>query len=413
MSLEVRTIGESDFPGWLRAVNTGFHRPPTVTEEEVALRRSQTDLDRTQGAFDGSRCVATFRSMPRELTVPGGAVLPASAITNVTVTATHRRRGLASRMMAAELDASVGRGEPVAILVAAEYPIYGRYGFGPAAGFTEWEVDTARAGRPQGAPSDSGRIDLADQAEVLKLGPQLHDRVRLRTPGAINRTERFWEYSTGKVTIPSHPWKEPLSVFYRDASGRVDGLASYIVEDGWHGMFPKVPLTVQELIAATPEAERALWRYLLSVDWVATIRTGFRAQDDVLPLLLADPRAAHVHSTSDFMWLRLLDVPRALAARTYAAPGAVVLDVADPYGHAAGRFRLEAAADGTATAEAAPSAAPDVTLSAAALASLYLGDESAARLTVTGGATESRPGGAARLDALFRTARKPWAIDTF
>ncbi|WP_405767751.1 GNAT family N-acetyltransferase [Actinacidiphila glaucinigra] len=413
MSLEVRTIGESDFPGWLRAVNTGFHRPPSVTEEEIALRRSQTDLERTQGAFDEGCCVATFRSMPRELTVPGGAVLPASAITNVTVTATHRRRGLASRMMAAELDASVRRGEPVAILVAAEYRIYGRFGFGPAAGVTEWEVDTARAGRPQGAPSDSGRVDLADPSEVLKLGPQLHDRVRLRHPGAINRTERFWEYATGTVVNPAFPWKEPIFVLYRDASGRVDGLAAYTAEDTWHGMFPKVPLTVRELFAATPEAERALWRYLLAIDWVATVRTGFRGPDDVLPLLLDDPRAAHVHSTSDFLWLRLLDVPRALSARTYAAPGSVVLDVTDPDGYAAGRFRLKAAADGTATAEAAPSAAPDVSLTAAALAALYLGDESAARLTVTGGVTESRPGGVARVDALFRTARKPWPIDTF
>lgn len=159
--------------------------------------------------------------------------------------------------------------------------------------------------------------------------------MRLRHPGAINRTERNWEYATGTVINPSFPWKEPTFVLYRDASGRVDGLAAYTAEDTWHGMFPKVPLTVRELIAATPEAERALWRYLLAMDWVATVRTGFRGQDDVLPLLLDDPRAAHVHSTSDFLWLRLLDVPRALAARTYAAPGTVVLDVTDPDGYAA------------------------------------------------------------------------------
>ncbi|MFJ4851167.1 MULTISPECIES: GNAT family N-acetyltransferase [unclassified Streptomyces] len=414
MSLEVRTLEASDFAGWLRATRLGFHRPATVSDEEIELRRPYTDLARTQGAFDDGRCVATFRSMPRDLTVPGGAVLPSSAITHVTVSATHRRRGVASRMMANELAATAERGEPLAILIAAEYPIYGRFGFGPAAGVTEWHVDTARAGlRPPGDDED-GRVELVDPADVLKSGPELHERVRVQVPGSINRNDRWWEQFTGKVRMSAdEPWKEPIFAFYRDSSGRVDGLAAYTVADEWHGMYPQAPLEIKNLIAATPAAERALWRYLLSIDWVTTVRTGFRAHDDVMPLLLADRRAARVDNSSDFLWLRFVDVPRSLAARTYAAPGTVVLDVLDPYGYAAGRFRLDVSPDGTATAEAAPSAAPDLTLTAADLAALYLGDESAVRLATVGQVTESRPGAAAQVDALFRTSRKPWAIDGF
>jgi predicted acetyltransferase len=112
------------------------------------------------------------------------------------------------------------------------------------------------------------------------------------------------------------------------------------------------------------------------------------------------------------MWLRVLDAPRALAARTYAAPGALVLDVVDPAGFASGRFRLDVSTDGTATC-APTQAAPDITLTASDLATLYLGDGSAARLAALGRLTEDRPGSAALTDALFHTPRRPWCPDVF
>lgn len=331
MTLDVRTITDSDVPQWLSALNVGFLHAATVPDEEVEIRRAGLDLDRTQGAFDEGRCVATFRSMPRELTVPGGALVAADAITNVSVSATHRRRGIAGRMMANALTAAKERGDALAILIAAEYPIYGRFGFGPATTITEWEIEVARATKSAPAVVEPGRLEVITPAEALKIGPELHDRFRRLTPGAINRLDRWWELSTGTVRMPSEDWKEPLFVVHRDAStGRPDGLATYRVEEKWQGMLPNCPLTVSHLIAATPTAERALWRYLLSVDWVTTIHTGLRAPDDILLALLTDPRAARVSHSTDLMWLRLLDTPRALSARTYATPGTLVLAVDDP-----------------------------------------------------------------------------------
>jgi predicted acetyltransferase len=397
----------------MSALSVGFLRAPTVADEEVEIRRAGLDLDRTQGAFDAGRCVATFRSMPRELTVPGGALVAADAITNVSVSATHRRRGIASRMMADDLTAAKERGDALAILIAAEYPIYGRFGFGPATAITEWEIEVARATKSAPAVAEPGRLELITPAEALKLGPELHDRFRRRTPGAINRPDRWWELATGTVRMPSEDWKEPLFVLHRDAStGRPDGLATYRVEEKWHGMLSNCPLSVSHLIAATPTAERALWRYLLSVDWVTTVHTGFRAPDDILPALLTDPRAARVSHSTDFMWLRILDTPRALSARTYATPGTLVLAITDPHGHASGTFRLEASTDGTATC-ALTDTVPDLTLTAADLATLYLGDASAVRLAALGNLTEHHPDAAARTDALFRTPRRPWCPDIF
>ncbi|GAA1901069.1 GNAT family N-acetyltransferase [Streptantibioticus ferralitis] len=412
-TIEVRYIEESDYGDWVLATRRGFLRPPVREDQDTSVTPSVMGIEpaRTQGAFDGGRCVATFRTLPRELTVPGGAMISADAVSSVTVTATHRRRGLLSRMMARGLAAAKERGDAVSILVAAEYPIYGRFGFGPATWVTDWTVEIPRARLGRHELPDGARIDLVDGAEVRKVGPELHERVRRLTPGAINRTENFWKLYTGEVELFSHPWTEPHHAVYRDATGRVDGLLTYAIDDVWDGKMPQDTLTVRSMTATTPEAERALWRYALSVDWVVKLASGSRPPDDLLPLLLGDPRAARVTSHADFMWLRVLDAVTALEARGYAGTGELVLQVEDADGYADGRWRLTASPEGGQVR--ATGAEPDLVLDVRELGALYLGDESAVRLAALGRVEERRPGAAARADALLRTPRRPWCPETF
>ncbi|MEV7896793.1 GNAT family N-acetyltransferase [Streptomyces cyaneofuscatus] len=416
MSLDVRTVTASDYPDWLRAVQNGFLTAGSPSEDDVAERLADTDLSRLQGAFEVGRCVATFRSFAQRLTVVGGATVPADAISGVTVAPTHRRRGLLSRMMATDLAAARERGEVVATLIAAEYPIYGRFGFGPATWTTEWEVSVHRAGldpRRSGRPADGGRIEMVDGADVRKYGPELHTRLAALRPGVVSRGERWWKRHTGAAVIPAHEkWTEPFYVIHRDASGEVDGLMVYGTDHRWDDA--KQPLntaTVRDLIALTPAAERALWLFLCSVDWVTTVRSGYRAPDDLLPLLLPDPRAARTVSHADWLWLRLLDVERALEARTYEREASLVLDVRDGGGVAEGRFLLDVSPDGARCTPTTRSA--DLALGAGELAALYLGDESARRLVDLGRAEELRTGAAGTADAVFRTGRRPWCPDVF
>ncbi|MEU8828663.1 GNAT family N-acetyltransferase [Streptomyces sp. NPDC048636] len=414
MAIEIRTpLADSDLSSWSRGLSAGFLRPPTVSKEEVELRRSQVDLDRVQGGYDGERCVATFRSFAQRLTAVGGAEVPADAISNVTVSPTHRRRGLLSRMMDHDLRAAKERGEVVASLIAAEYPIYGRYGFGPATWVTEWRVDVARAGQDPrySGPADGGRVDFADGEEVRELGPALHQRLRAGTHGVIDRSAIWWRVNTGLHPSPGHPWTEPFYAVYRSADGTVDGLLVYTADDRWEGKRAQNTATVRDLIAVTPAAERALWHFLLSVDWITYVNSGLRAPDDLLPLLLGDPRAAQVTTCADFLWLRPLDVPRLLTARTYRAEGSLVLDLRDRAGLAGGRFALEAGPDG---AECAPTTrTADLTMDIAELGTLWLGDESAVRLAALGRVTEERAGAAALAERLLRAARRPWCPDIF
>ncbi|MFJ5176057.1 GNAT family N-acetyltransferase [Streptomyces griseoviridis] len=411
--IDVRPITEAEFPEWLRAVRAGFQREPVVPAEELEGRRSWFEPGRFLGAFDGGRCVATFRSFDQEVTAVGGRPVAADAVTGVTVTATHRRRGLLTRMMSQDLAAAKERGDAVATLIAAEYPIYGRFGFGPATGGTRWDIDVTRAGFDPRTPvaADGGRIDLVEPEDVRKTGPELHERVRRATAGAVSRTDLWWQTATGAVRLDAK-WTTPFFAAYRAPDGTVDGLVAYEVDDVWSDT--KQPLEtakVRWLLAATPQAERALWHYLCSIDWVTRVKSDHRAPDDLLPLLLPDPRAAVVATQADWLWVRILDVVQAMEARTYGREGGLVLDVVDPAGLTGGRYQLTVSPAGATCVPTTRSA--ELSLGIVELAMLWLGDESAVRLAALGRVTEEQAGAARAADALLRPSRRPWCPDMF
>ncbi|MFJ9853658.1 GNAT family N-acetyltransferase [Streptomyces sp. NPDC101150] len=413
MSPEIRTIGDDDLRDWIAALATGFLRPAEASDEDIAFRKADYDPERTWGAYDGGRCVATFRSFAQELTVVGGAVVPADAVSAVTVLPTHRRRGLLSRIMANDLRAAKERGDVVASLIAAEYPIYGRFGFGPASWTTSWRIDTARAALDprHAAPESGGRIDLATPEEVREFGPGLHDRFRVQVPGAVSRNHWWWQRDTGAVRLSGDAAGERHHAVYRSPTGEIEGLASYSYEARWEAKRPENTAHVHRLIATSPAAERALWQYLCSIDWVRHVTTGYRAPDDLLPDFLGDPRAAAVDEHSDYLWLRPLDVPRLLEARTYPVAATLVLEVEDRAGLAGGRFLLDASPAGTSCTPTTRSA--ELTLDVSELGALCLGDAAAGRLAALGRIQEERPGALATADALLRTARRPWCPDLF
>ncbi|MFJ9130979.1 GNAT family N-acetyltransferase [Streptomyces sp. NPDC102340] len=418
-AIDVRAVTEDELPDWCRTLDTGFLRAPTASPQRVAKVRSHFDLARTRAAFapaggGGTRQVATFRSFAQELTVPGGATVPTDAITNVTVSPTHRRRGLLSRMMAADLAEAKERGDVAATLIAAEYPIYGRFGFGPATTTTTWEIDVVRSGLDArwSGPDGGGRVDMADAEEIRKVGPELHTKLRGRVAGLVSRGEQWWQYNTGLWPTPEDPWTEPFYAVYRNARGEVEGLVAYRTEARFNDhMQPTCTAKVQDLLALTPTAERALWHFVCSVDWVTVVESGHRAPDDLLPDLLPDPRAARVIQQADLMWVRILDVVRAMEARSYDTSGEIAFEVLDPAGLAGGRFTLTAAPGGAVCSPGA--ASPQLTVDVRELGALWLGGESAVRLAALGRIVEHEEGAAAGFGALLRTSRRPWCPDVF
>nr|BFD92003.1 GNAT family N-acetyltransferase [Kitasatospora sp. Xyl93] len=411
--LQVRAVSEDEVEAWGRALDLGFLRPDLGSAAD--LRRRQWVPGRMLAGLDGDRQIATFRSFDAELTVPGGAVVPADAITNVTVSATHRRRGLLSAMMRRDLAAAADRGSAVAILMAAEYNIYGRFGFGPATRGGGWNIELRRTrGLRDGLPGvPGGRIDFVTMPELRELGAALYERWRHTQPGAIDRDALWWERTVGEVRTPGNEFKEPFAAVHRDADGAVTGLVVYRIGDKWDGAYPDCKLTVEEFLAHDLPTSVELWRLVLSVDWVARVEVPNLGPDDPLPLLLQDPRAATPHEdNADLMWLRVLDVESAFAARTYGAPGRVVLEVDDKLGYASGRWALEVSEDGTGRCARTTDDA-DLALGASELGSLYLGAETASRLASAALVTELRPGAAFAADLLLRTPVRAWSPTEF
>ena len=195
--------------------------------------------------------------MPRELTVPGGAMLSADAVTHVAVTATHRRRGLLTRMMAAAWRRRGNEATPLDPHLH-RIPDIRALRYGPATWATEGGGCPPSPARPPRALPPGARLDLADGAEVRKAGPALHDRYGGRRPARSTAGGMVAGVHGGEVRQPGEPW-ESRSTWCTETptAGR-----TACSPTPWRSFRQarRGDVTVQHLIAAAPEAERALSR---------------------------------------------------------------------------------------------------------------------------------------------------------
>ena len=406
----VRAITDDELASWIDVVRTAFVERP-ASDEQVAARRKYVELDRCHAAFDeDGRMAGTTRGFATPLTVPGGEV-PAGGVSAVGVLPTQRRRGHLSRLMEVQLADMASRGEVVATLIAAEYPIYGRFGYGPACEAVALRVD---AGSARWREPAVGRVELVDNEAFAKEVDALYDRVRRRTPGHIGYDTDHWRLVTGVDPFPDgdeDARRHATKVLWRDEAGEVQAGAVYSVEEHWEHNRAQGKLTCRLLVSATDRGAVELVRYLAAVDWVAHVTVHLRPVDEPLPLALADARTAYLSDRSDHLWVRVLNVPAALSARRYATDGALVLQIEDPLGFAAGRFRLDGGPDGAECVRSDDE--PDLVVPVGALGAAYLGGQGWGRLAAAGWVDESRPGALERAAALFSTPRAPWCAMSF
>ncbi len=407
MSLELRAITPDESSAFRRAIRAGFLHADTVEDDQWS-RDTCEPWDRCLATFDGPEIVATLQSFPLELTMPGGTYLPVGGVSAVTSQATHRRRGLLTTMITRDLAESSDRGEVADILIAAEYPIYGRFGYGPAVSSTSWQFDVRTA---RFVEAGEGDVQFVDNAAYRKEAPAVFARVRAMRPGMISRNDLDWDvYADLRRAPEDKPW-EGFRVVCTGEGGGVDGYASYTIKRDWNEMRPNGRVEVAELLATTPRAEARLWRFLAEVDWITEIKAGDRPTDELLPWLLADARMAKQVAHNDFIWVRPLDVPGLLVARAYTATGTVTLEVVDTLGFAAGRFELDASPAG---ATCVPTtAAADVTVPVAALGAASLGGTSLRTMWRSGWLDEQTPGAVDRLATLLAGPVPPWCNTWF
>jgi predicted acetyltransferase len=426
--LEIRPITQDEFRAAIAVTNAAFGENPT--EEDIEAWRPAVPFDRTLAAFENGRMVAITAVLSLDLTVPGGVAVPMGGLTWVATLPTHRRRGLLNRLTTAHFEAMSARGEAVSGLIASEGVIYGRFGYGPATSVMGFRVDRARsafAKTLEEAPA--GRLLMVDSDEAVALLPTIYDHLRLRQPGTVSRTQGIWH---AHLSDPPHERGEATRMFHvvhETRPGVPDGYASYRLKGKCTGGIAENDLSVVELVADGPRVHKALWGYLLNTDLTQTVSCSRGRVDEPLRWLLADPRQFHTDMLFDFLWLRLLDVPCALAARRYAAAGELVFEVLDPFPTSSTtRFLLTVEPGGAGSEETAgtsgpvpdlraectrTSSAPDLAIEVGTLGAAYLGGVSFTTLSAAGRVREMTPGAVARADAMFSYGSLPFCATEF
>lgn len=402
----VDTDDKVAFERWTQADNRGF-LGEWLNEKDAEGFMIGMGERRTTGVYDDSGAdpempIGTVNSWPIAMTVPGGTAIDVWGISSVTVAPTHRRKGIARALLEGELRTASALGLPFAALTVSEATIYSRFGFESAAMAVDLSINTHRA-RWIG-PEASGRVQFVPRSDMRAQADALTETARLQTPGDVRAWPRFWDNRFGLTSMSENDGKKMRAIRYDDADGAAQGFAVYTVAED-PADYSNHTLNLSYLLALTPDAYAGLWQHLLSLDLVATIKAPLRSVDEPLHWQVADRRA--ITSTEhDHLWLRIVDVAASLTARTYSAPLDTVLEVTDPLGCAAGRFRVLVEGKTATIAETVDAAA--LTLSVNELSALYLGGVSALTLARAGRIVEHTSGAAAALDVAFRGPVAPW-----
>jgi predicted acetyltransferase len=411
LASQLRPITAEEWPAFVRSMSQVFGEDPSGpfldTPSPIA------ELDRSLGLFEGDRVAATSGIYSLEMTVPGGAVVPTAGITWITVSPTHRRRGVLTAIMRRQLDEAHEKGrEPVAALWAAEASIYGRFGYAPASFRGGWTGRTERLRLRGDVDTGKGQVRLVEVDELRAAAVGIHEQLRRWVPGNMARDDRWWDRLLRDDPANREGWTARQHALHTELDGEVTGYAFYRLKSKWtEDGEPDGIVKVGEVRATNPAAYAGLWQYLLSHDLVRTVDAPMASSDDPLRHLVADSRALHARP-ADALWVRLIDVGPALSARRYPAKIELVFEVRDPFcswntgrwhlwGHPSGAFCDRTDRD------------PDIVLGIEELSSVYLGGVSLAGLQAAGRVQEVSPGAVTLASTAFGWPVAPWCPDEF
>ena len=398
--LEVRVIRDDEVEAFRDCVMTTFGDDPEIDPNGAARTRALVAPGRAWAAFDRGTIVATAGTAAFTVGVPGGA-LAMAGLTAAAVRPTHRRRGLLRELIRLHLADARAHGEPLSGLWASEATIYGRFGYGVAAELDALRIDTrGLVVAPVGEPD---RCAWVDAAAALARLPAIYARATAERPGAQRRSDVWWRErrfleapfmrdgaSLRRHVIVERDGADVGYIAYRQRSQERDDVHSGVVE-------------IIELIAVDPRAEATLWQFVAGVDLFTTATWAHAPVDCVLPWLASDARRV-VRRRSDGLWLRVDDVAATLAARRYAADGALRLAVGD----ATWALSVEAGRGECVRSDDTP----ELRVELASLGSLVLGGISPALLARAGRITGSAEA-VARAGRLFTWPIAPWCPEVF
>ncbi|MEU4979294.1 GNAT family N-acetyltransferase [Streptomyces sp. NPDC021969] len=405
---EPRVLRREEWDSWYGSLIRAFGGVPEPAEE-LELFRELTRVDRSIGVWEGDgedeACVGTTGAFDFRMTVPGGNLVPVAGVTMVSVAATHRRRGVLTSMMRRQLDDVRAWGEPLAVLTASEPAIYGRFGYGAATFGLNAEIDTSRVRLSVPPGTDDVRLRYAAPADVLDACEAVYAQLVPGRPGMLARRPG-WERLALLDPESGRDGASPLQCVLARLDGEVTGFARFRVRPAWGPEGAGGTVVLDDLAGLDPATEAALWRFLYDVDLTSRLAVRGRPVDEAWQYQVSDIRRCRPE-LRDALYVRLVDVGAALAARTYQTPVDVVFEVEDAFcPWNAGRWRLSGDTKGASCERTSDGA--DLALSVRELGAAYLGGVPMGSLGAAGRVREVRAGALAEASVAFGSDVAPW-----
>jgi predicted acetyltransferase len=305
----------------------------------------------------------------------------------------RRGEGLARALITSFLEQANRRGEALAILNTDLVGLYERFGFGVAATSSSMTLSGAPPAR-----SSTAEVQFVSAAEAAKLLPGIFEATRHQRVGEVARTPQWWREHLDEAARSRSPVEFAVLA-------RADGASGYAAlsrSTGGGGS-----LVISELRASDDEGCRALISFVTSLESGAEVRLVDQPVDLALDGLGA-AGAIESGGPQPQLWLRIIDVVRALELRRCVATSATVVEVRDDLlASNCGRFLLETYGDRPSSCQVSSERA-EITLAVGALARVFLGGTTFAELARAGEVQVDNDGTLSSLDRAFSLPRAPF-----
>jgi predicted acetyltransferase len=391
----------------------------SVDEDFIKEQSEVFELDRAFAAFEGKDLVGTVGTRSLQLTLPGGKQLPIAAIGQGGVLPSHTRRGIMRELMNRSMSEALKRSEPLAAWTTSEWPLYQRYGGGPATFTASYRVrHAARDILRDGTTNE--QIKVVTSQELLGLLPDLHVK-STRNPGGVPRNRAYWKRLIGLLDGGQSPdvletrrdYPAAIYCVSTDRAQAITGACAYRVHQEWSSGIFQSQAEVMFLVASTIAAEETLLRMLLGLDLVDTVLLPHRPLPDRLRWMLKDGRRLETLSVTDHLWLRIFDPVVVLENRWFPPlPMPIVLGITDQSGFTSAST-VEINSDGMCTTVATTNSQADAEMDIATLSAILLGGNSVGDFASSNRISTKSPSTLSALATAFAPVEVPFTDTSF
>lgn len=382
---------------------TAFGEPMDPDDIESPIYEVLDD-DRAWFVWDGDQIIGMCANFGLDTSTPGGE-LATAGVTFIAVRPTHRRRGVLRQMLETLHADGRTRNEPIASLWSADAAIYGRFGYGLATQLMSLSIPHLHGGLVSAPDDPSLRLRMVETSSDYEYVKPVYDSVRRLRAGMPQLTEAW----NARHVFDPNRYRDgatrAMTVVAEDDQG-VRGYVRYAMKAEWPNGYAEGTVKISRLMSTDPAAHAALWRYCLSLDLMSQTKFWNAPVDDPIVTWLEHSRQS-TRSVSDALWVRILDLPSALAGRTYARDIDLVLAVTDSdFDANAGSWQVSAGPEGASCTRT--SASPDLSMDIRSLGAVLLGGPTLRSHGDAGWLTEHTAGALAAASEAFGASRAPW-----